>query len=212
MNCSAAQGDNSPQPFCYGATSSYVGNAGYYETIHPTTPFPSEADPSVTTFGRRPGFNNGVLYVSSYVRNADITDGASQTIMVGERAWFQGSATWVGTPNIGSPHPAGSAWCLGRVFWRINAIPDPPGVLITPNSSHQLTDPFTARSAFGSYHPGGANFLFADGSVRILSENIDHRVTTEATFGPSDPFPDQELLGTFQRLGIRNDGLVINGF
>ena len=41
-----------------------------------------------------------------------------------------------------------------------------------------------------SYHPGGANFLFGDGSVRFLSDSIDMPI--------------------FQQLGHRSDGQLPN--
>ncbi|SFJ50442.1 DUF1559 domain-containing protein [Planctomicrobium piriforme] len=46
---------------------------------------------------------------------------------------------------------------------------------------------------FRSLHAGGAQFVLADGSVRFLSENIDHA-------------------GTYQRLGGRSDGKLIGEF
>jgi prepilin-type N-terminal cleavage/methylation domain-containing protein/prepilin-type processing-associated H-X9-DG protein len=49
---------------------------------------------------------------------------------------------------------------------------------------------------FGSRHPGGANFVMCDASVRFISENID---------SASSP------LGTYQRLSHRADGLSISG-
>ena len=41
-------------------------------------------------------------------------------------------------------------------------------------------------TAIGSYHPGGANFSMCDGSVRMLSDDIEY--------------------ATYQRLGARADG------
>ena len=43
--------------------------------------------------------------------------------------------------------------------------------------------------SFGSQHPGGAQFLLADGSVRLISENIDVEM--------------------YRRLGARKDGLPV---
>ena len=45
---------------------------------------------------------------------------------------------------------------------------------------------------FRSRHTGGANFAFADGSVRFLSQSIDHK--------------------TFQLLGCRNDGQAVGPY
>lgn len=186
----------------FGGSSSYVGNCGFYDPIIPTGPAPRRE-------------NNGLFYTASFVRMVDIGDGMSQTIAVGERAWFQGSATWVGSCNVQSMNGGGSGACLGRVYWPINALPDPPGVQIPRDSVDlEISGNWSARTAFGSEHPGGAHFLFADGSVRFLNETIDSRVNLPPEQGPPNPFvnpPGPELevgrLGVFQRLGIRNDGL-----
>lgn len=193
-----------------GASASYVGNCGYYPPYHAAA---ATAGVLLDNRDERTGPNNGVFWPGSHVRMADITDGASHTIAIGERAWFQGSSTWVGTANVRGDAAGGAGVCLGRVYWRINELPDPPGVLITPRNELKIRGPVTARSGFSSYHAGGANFLFADGSVRFLGENIDHRVTTPPDgVDVTDPVPDAELLGTFQRLGIRDDGLPVGGF
>ena len=150
----------------YGGSSSYVGNCGLYDQIWPRGLHPIDR-------------SNGLFFNGSCTRLTDITDGASQTIAVGERAWFQGGATWVGSPDLHGEWGKGSQFIFGNVFYRINAIPDPPGVLITPRDSLTITGRWSSRNGFSSYHPGGAYFLFADGSVQFLNENIESRVTIE---------------------------------
>lgn len=190
----------------YGGSASYVGNCGLYDPSAPLGPPPN-------------GDNNGVLYVGSFVRDADIIDGMSSTIAVGERCYFQGSATWVGTSNTPGHYAGGAPFCLGRTYWRINALPEPPGVLMTPGDGVILTEKaeWTSRSGFSSYHVGGANFLFADGSVRFLADTIDSRVDIPPQEfppreGQASTGPAPESLGVFQRLGIRNDGIPLGAF
>ena len=63
---------------------------------------------------------------------------------------------------------------------------------IDPNSTYDCNNPTKTKRnwniswGFKSNHTGGANFVFADGSVHFIEQNIDHR--------------------TYQALGCRNDG------
>jgi prepilin-type processing-associated H-X9-DG protein len=99
---------------------------------------------------------NGTLYLCSRVRPADITDGTSQTLMVGERG-----ANQFGTANAlcGTPTGQWDAWLTASGLLR-------PGNYA--GSDHNVH--------FWSYHNGGSQFLFADGHVRLLNYHLDSRV------------------------------------
>jgi prepilin-type N-terminal cleavage/methylation domain-containing protein/prepilin-type processing-associated H-X9-DG protein len=108
------------------------------------------------------GTGNGVFYRNSRTRLTDINDGTSKTVMIGDRAWHQTQGIWAGavnqaitTPGPGNPWPnaTGPAQALTLVHnnW----------INITTDSDGGLDD-------FSSGHPGGANFLFADGTVHFI--------------------------------------------
>ena len=137
--------------------------------------------------------NHGVLYLNSHVGYDDITDGPAYTILLGET----GAGALLGWAS-------GTRDTLRNTGMRINA-PEP--FLTTANipssfsgdlreELEELAGPagvFPPRfvGGFASAHGLGANFLFCDGSVRLLTERIDPRV--------------------FRCLGHRFDGEVISG-
>ena len=114
-----------------------------------------------------PSAGDGVFFRNSRTRFADIRDGQSNTLMVGERAPrqpgpSQGSATWVGAVP-------GADRSMARVVGRAGRVPN---------------DVLGDFADFGSWHPFGANFVMADGSVRMISDEIDqatyHALATRA--------------------------------
>jgi prepilin-type N-terminal cleavage/methylation domain-containing protein/prepilin-type processing-associated H-X9-DG protein len=143
----------------------------------------------------------GAFYRNSQTRLGDITDGCSNTILVGERAWANANGAWAGAipggvlqrgqlnpclPNVpGAWYPA-STLAVAHAHLN-NALSDPDG-------SAGMDD-------FSSRHPGGSNFLFGDASVHFLrsisSDNPDGSYT-----------PDGSV---FQALATRAGGEVIPG-
>jgi prepilin-type processing-associated H-X9-DG protein len=107
-----------------------------------------------------PASGNGIFFENSRVRFADILDGQSNTLLVGERASrrdsppTEGSATWVGA--IPGAHRS-----MARIVGRADRVPN---------------DVLGDFADFGSYHPFGANFVMADASVRMISDEIDASV------------------------------------
>ena len=122
---------------------------------------------------------DGVMYVNSQVRMGDITDGTSNTLMVGERPpdanqywgwWFAGAGPdpffGAGDVVVGTEETvAVDSLCApsNPRSWYKNPAED--DVTILEGSWH-----------FWSEHPGGAHFLFADGHVKFIAYAVDRDV------------------------------------
>jgi len=98
-----------------------------------------------------PGRGDGVFFHNSWIRFADIQDGLSNTLLVGERSSKHGDSTWVGMIH-------GATDAMARVVG---------------SCDHPPNDPHAHFEDFGSYHASGANFVLADGSVRMIGSDID---------------------------------------
>lgn len=117
------------------ATSSYSGNAGNER-------LPGSDD--------TPEKTNGIMYRNSDIGLRDITDGSSNTFMMGERGLRSASGIWFGVTMNRNEN---------------DAITD---------CSHQARMNRHITS-FSSHHPNGAHFLMCDGSVAFLSEKIESK-------------------------------------
>jgi prepilin-type N-terminal cleavage/methylation domain-containing protein/prepilin-type processing-associated H-X9-DG protein len=111
---------------------------------------------------------DGVLFVESAIRIADITDGTSNTLLAGERpasADFQFGWWYAG---VGQRFTGSAEMVLGVREPNLQPVTKgscPPGTYsYAPGSLSNLCDMFH----FWSPHVGGAYFLFADGSVHFL--------------------------------------------
>ncbi len=166
------------------ATSNYAGNEGIGINMIIV--------PGVGTVASNASpYAEGVLITNRSIRIGDITDGSSQTFLVGEHDLMQGP---------GNNVPTYKAWCgdpCGEVGNNLTCV----------TSFYNLNEPHVNSgiwwsTGFSSNHVGGAHFLFCDGSVKFISEDIDSDPLTFS--GPN--------IGTYQRLSHRSDGLVIGEY
>jgi prepilin-type processing-associated H-X9-DG protein len=96
----------------------------------------------------------GIFSLNSAARFTDFIDGASQTLVVGERSVRRLAGTWTGM------HP-----------WEQEGPERVVGF-----TDHAPNDPEADEAEFGSRHPSGAHFLFGDASVRFINDTIDRTV------------------------------------
>lgn len=148
------------------------------------------------------GLGDGMMFRNSAVRLADVTDGSSQTILVGERAWGSAKGVWAGVVASGTIRRGASNRCprTGAPFYPAATLVQAHGHLLNTD-----TDEDGGLDDFSSLHPGGANFAFADGSVRFLKAVL--RDSGKGAGGAAIYAPSSMVL---QALTTRNGGEVIS--
>ena len=119
-------------------------------------------------------YTDGVFYPFSDTRIADIRDGTSNTLALGERAhelrlWTKGAY------YTGGPDKEVCVFSAKNIRWPINSDPQ---TLCYLDCSGGRTCVFN-DVFFGSRHPGGTHFLLADGSVQFLNETINLEILQE---------------------------------
>jgi prepilin-type N-terminal cleavage/methylation domain-containing protein len=133
----------------------------------------------------KPDQGNGVLFRNSNVRIADVSDGTSTTIAIGERPALFTQTPWAGVMT------GGACWTTpGAPVVRSTR---EPSMIMTmaQAGAHTLLNNRSEPYDFFSPHPQLVQFVFADGSVRPLNAGVD--------------------LAVFQALASRNGGEPLGG-
>jgi len=152
------------------ALTSYMGVTGrdsYKEQLSGT------GNPTASS-AKLPG-QDGMLYVNSKVKFSGISDGTSNTVMIGERppdSTTEYGWMWVAWGYDGYGFGAGD--CLLGVRERIPTMQTTPG-LYRAGSPNNPAD----YNHYWSLHPGGGMWLMADGSVRFISYSSGSNVVTQ---------------------------------
>jgi prepilin-type N-terminal cleavage/methylation domain-containing protein/prepilin-type processing-associated H-X9-DG protein len=196
------------------------------EVVVPTYLCPSETEPPVAEMPTQSGklvmaytdyqgvsgtnytTKDGILGCNESMQFKDITDGLSNTIMVGERhsgkklhfgVWFAGCGQYgyglpegdeqrgsgdivLGTRELNSQHNG---------YPEIDDCPAGPYHFVPPGTIHDNTGQENWECDyfhFWSHHPGGAHFLYADGSVHFLVYGADNVLQAMGTRAGGEVF------------------------
>jgi len=194
------------------SSSSYSAIAGSFisrfNRLTGTTPICAQEEYCVGSAAS--GINtDGTMYPGSEIQFRKIIDGTSNTALVGER-WYQLRIWTAGNYHgdnycRGKPQPcempvtgytpqgafSSAAKNLDERY-PINASLNVVGYYVShDNSRDRPTKPGNAPASmqynnllYASFHPGGANFTFVDGSVHFLDDSID--IDTYLAYGSRD--------------------------
>jgi prepilin-type N-terminal cleavage/methylation domain-containing protein/prepilin-type processing-associated H-X9-DG protein len=139
-------------------------------------------------------FFDGGFGPNKVTKIANITDGTTNTICVGERAYkvgnvIMGAALWAGCAAAGHDDCIDDAWATAR----------------SPiNPTQGVYNKYAKQQALSSNHTGGAQVALFDGSVRFLTQNLDFVMAGGSNTSVAD--------SVYEYLVQKDDGRVIGDF
>jgi prepilin-type processing-associated H-X9-DG protein len=115
--------------------------------------------------------DNGIFPIKELVSINDVSDGTSQTFMIGELCWHKGEyEPWLGGYSAGGANAIACSnmrYAFREHFRNLSS-----------QKSYGMYDPDYPESpnitdtSFGGPHPGGCQFARADGSAQFISDSV----------------------------------------
>jgi prepilin-type N-terminal cleavage/methylation domain-containing protein len=165
-----------------GALGDYAGNGGNTTEVWSDP----RVGPGVLLYADLTlGPNDTIVSWRLLSRFADVTDGLSNTLLIGEKHVMP-SQFGQQASGDNSIYNGDDIRTIVRVAGRQTTGPIDRPLAVSPQ------DAYRPDERFGSYHPGVCQFVLCDGSVRAISNTID--------------------IDTLTRLAVKNDGLPVSDF
>ena len=103
--------------------------------------------------------NSGLFVYGTRKPLKKVVDGTSKTVAIGETKYPDNTSNW-------------NPWAFGAVYESLRSTWNP--LNLEPEQQDAVNQPWGKENgAFGSEHPGGANFVYIDSHVEYISDDID---------------------------------------